>query len=101
MLGNLLENAVRHARTRVRMVARAEPGAVEIDVEDDGPGVPEERRSAILERGARLDEAGPGGGLGLAIVKDVLEAYGGTLSLGQAELGGLRARLRVPDSGAA
>ncbi|HEY7607654.1 MAG TPA: HAMP domain-containing sensor histidine kinase [Alphaproteobacteria bacterium] len=100
-LGNLLENAVRHARARVRVTARSAPGAVEIDVEDDGPGVPEERRAAIMERGTRLDEAGPGGGLGLAIVKDVLEAYGGTLSLGRAELGGLRARLRVPDPGAA
>jgi signal transduction histidine kinase len=101
VIGNLLDNAVRHARARVRVAARAAPGAVEIDIGDDGPGVPATARSAILERGMRLDGAGLGSGLGLAIVKDVLDAYGGTLALGESELGGLRARIRVPRAAAA
>lgn len=97
VMGNLLENAVRHARARVRVAARDVPGFLEIDIDDDGPGVPESLRPAIVERGARLDETG--GGLGLAIVKDVLDAYGGTLALGEAALGGLRARVRIPSAG--
>jgi signal transduction histidine kinase len=96
VMGNLLENAVRHARARVRVDAREVPGFIEIDVSDDGPGVPESLRPAITARGARLDEAGPGAGLGLAIVKDVLDAYGGSLTLGKADLGGLRATVRIP-----
>jgi signal transduction histidine kinase len=101
VIGNLLENGVRYARARVRVAARPVAGAIEIDIEDDGPGVPEALRPAILERGARLDRAGPGGGLGLAIVKDVLDAYGGSLTLGQADLGGLRVRVRIPRPDAA
>ncbi len=96
VMGNLLENAVRHARTRVRVEAREVPGYLEIEVGDDGPGVPESLRAAIAERGARLDEAGPRTGLGLAIVRDVLDAYDGSLMLGESGLGGLRARVRVP-----
>lgn len=99
VMGNLLENAVRHARARVRVDAREAPGFVEVDVGDDGPGVPEGLRLAITERGGRLDESGPGAGLGLAIVRDVLDAYGGSLTLGEAELGGLRACVRIPRDG--
>lgn len=96
VLGNLLENAARHAAARVRINAgaAAEPFIV---IEDDGPGIAPEQRARMLERGARLDQRGDGAGLGLAIVQDVLAAYGWRLALGPSELGGLKVTL-VPDT---
>lgn len=91
VLGNLLENATRHARKRVRIVAPAQPDALAIVVEDDGPGIPPAWRSSMLARGIRLDERGDGAGLGLAIVQEVLDAYGWTLRLDASPLGGLKA----------
>lgn len=90
VLGNLLENAARHAAGRVRITvdAAAGPG---IAVEDDGPGIAPAERARMLQRGARLDERGDGAGLGLAIVQDVLSAYGWQLELTGSDLGGLKA----------
>ena len=88
VLGNLIDNAARHARTRVRIGCRDDG---QIFVEDDGQGVAEADRSKALERGKRLDEKGDGTGLGLAIVQEVLEAYGRKLTLEASSLGGLRA----------
>ena len=90
-LGNLLENATRHARNRVRIAAAAD--GREIAVEDDGAGIAEAVRPMVLARGGRLDQRG-GAGLGLAIVQDVVEAYGWTLRLDTSELGGLRATIQ-------
>jgi signal transduction histidine kinase len=95
VMGNLLENATRHAKSRVRVAARETAAGLVIDVEDDGPGIAAELRSTALARGARLDERGEGAGLGLAIVQDVLEAYGWTLTLDRSQLGGLRASCRA------
>jgi len=89
VLGNLLENAARHAKREVRIGADA--AKPEITIEDDGPGIAPAQRSRVLERGARLDERGEGAGLGLAIVQDVLSAYGWQLALADSELGGLKA----------
>ncbi|TQF26627.1 histidine kinase [Bradyrhizobium sp. UNPF46] len=94
VLGNLLENAARHAKHQVRIGADAAKPA--ITVEDDGPGIAPAERSRVLERGARLDERGEGAGLGLAIVQDVLSAYGWRLVLAESELGGLKA-IVTPD----
>jgi signal transduction histidine kinase len=70
---------------------------IDILVEDDGPGIPEQQREAIFQRGARLDTDKPGTGLGLAIVRDVAEIYGGRITLEESEdLGGLLARLSLP-----
>lgn len=88
VLGNLIENAARHARTRVRIGARADG---HVFIEDDGPGIPEGLRAAVLERGKQLDQRSDGAGLGLSIVQDVLEAYGRNLVLETSELGGLLA----------
>jgi signal transduction histidine kinase len=72
-------------------------GSVDIIVEDDGRGIPDEQREAIFQRGARLDTDKPGTGLGLAIVRDVAEIYGGSITLEESEdLGGLLARLTLP-----
>jgi signal transduction histidine kinase len=96
MLGNLLDNACKWARARVVATAEAVDERLMVVVEDDGPGLPPERRSEVMQRGRRLDERVPGSGLGLSIVVDIAELYGGALSLHEAASGGLRARLELP-----
>ncbi len=96
MLGNLLDNACKWARSGVEVAAGDQDGQIVVRVEDDGPGLPPEERARVLERGRRLDERVPGSGLGLAIVADVAEIYGGSIVLEAAPTGGLRARLTLP-----
>jgi signal transduction histidine kinase len=96
MLGNLLDNACKWARTRVTVAASPVAGGYAIIVEDDGPGIDPALRNAVLQRGVRADEAAPGSGLGLAIVRDLAELYGGSVSLESAAGIGLRARLTLP-----
>ena len=97
MLGNLIENAAKYGGGRVFVTVTTTPECVEIEVEDDGPGIPEDERAGIFDRGARLDLGKPGTGLGLAIVRDVAEIYGGSIHLEESEdLGGLLARLKLP-----
>lgn len=97
MLGNLIENAAKYGGGSVfATVSRVGP-MVEILVEDDGLGIPEEDRTRIFDRGVRLDSGKPGTGLGLAIVRDVAEIYGGSIGMEESEdLGGLLMRLRLP-----
>jgi signal transduction histidine kinase len=96
IFGNLGENAVKWAASRVRIAGRKEDGAVTLFVEDDGTGIPDDQVGTVLARGGRLDEAQPGSGMGLAIVADLAEAYGGTLTIGRSPLGGLSAEARFP-----
>jgi signal transduction histidine kinase len=96
MLGNLLDNACRWARSRVVVTAAADAGRVLIAVDDDGPGLDQPMRDAVLRRGVRADESDAGSGLGLAIVRDLVELYGGSITLHASALGGLRAELRLP-----
>jgi len=97
MLGNLIENAAKYGHGRVFVTVKTTADCVEIEVEDDGPGIPEEERLSIFDRGARLDTGKPGTGLGLAIVRDVAQIYGGSVHLEESEdLGGLLARLKLP-----
>ncbi len=98
MLGNLVENAAKYGGGRVFVTVEPKGKMIDILVEDDGPGIPEDRRGELFTRGARLDTTGkPGTGLGLAIVRDVAEIYGGTIHLEESEdLGGLLARLSLP-----
>jgi len=91
VLGNLLENAVRHATGFVRTTT--DEAALSIVIEDDGQGIDPSHISRVLERGARLDERGGAAGLGLAIVQDVLDAYGWGVDLSGSELGGLKAAI--------
>lgn len=93
VLGNLLENAVRHARSRVRVAGFGEGTRLRIAIEDDGPGISESARPMMLQRGQRLDLRGQGAGLGLSIIQDVLDAYGWTILLETSELGGLKATI--------
>ncbi len=102
MLGNLIDNAGKWATGTVRIeVARGEDLAPERPsilflIDDDGPGLPKERRSEATRRGRRLDETKPGSGLGLSIVVDLAQLYGGNLVLDDSPLGGLRAQLTLP-----
>lgn len=91
VLGNLIENAARHAGGRVRITADGDRPSVV--VEDDGEGIPPAHLSRVFQRGIRLDERGGTAGLGLAIVQDVLDAYGWRLQLSISELGGLKAAI--------
>ncbi|MFN3720800.1 MAG: ATP-binding protein [Rhizobium rhizophilum] len=106
VVGNLLENAARFARTkvvtRVVMTTREDDltdgrrGWIEVVVEDDGPGLAPEQIGEALKRGRRLDESKPGTGLGLSIVKEISGEYQGTFGLSRAGIGGLRAQLILP-----
>jgi signal transduction histidine kinase len=96
MLGNLVDNACKWARTRVEIRSTIDNGHVVTTVDDDGPGLDPSLRETVLQRGVRADEAAPGSGLGLAIVADLVEVYGGSIALTSSPLGGLRAELRLP-----
>jgi signal transduction histidine kinase len=99
-LVNLVDNAVRHARTSVEVEAAATAGGVLVAVRDDGAGIPETERDRVFERFTRLDEARDrdegGSGLGLAIVRELVRAHGGEVRLGDAPGGGLRVELTLP-----
>jgi signal transduction histidine kinase len=103
MAGNLVDNACKWAATRVFIEVLAEPPAgpgagpmLRIIVDDDGRGLSAAERAQVSRRGQRLDESKPGSGLGLSIVVDLAALYGGSLSLGPAPIGGLRAELLLP-----
>jgi signal transduction histidine kinase len=96
MLGNLLDNACKWARSTVQVQSEARDGVVAVSVDDDGPGLAPELRIEVLRRGVRADEQSPGSGLGLAIVRDLAGLYGGAIALEQSPGGGVRAVLRLP-----
>jgi signal transduction histidine kinase len=96
MLGNLLDNACKWAKSQVAVEAAPMGAAIVITVDDDGPGLAAPLRTVVLQRGVRADEAAPGSGLGLAIVRDLAELYGGSISLCDSPRGGLQARLVLP-----
>ncbi len=100
MLGNLLDNACKWGKSRVRLESSEALGLVSILVDDDGPGLPADLREKVLQRGVRADEAAPGSGLGLAIVRELAELHGGSISLDTSPLGGVRARLTLPSCAA-
>ena len=96
-LDNLVGNALRHAE-RVRISAEGRGEDVLIHVDDDGPGIPRERRAEAMRPFTRLDPArhAAGTGLGLSIVGDIARGHGGALRLGDSPLGGLRATISLP-----
>jgi signal transduction histidine kinase len=99
MLGNLLDNACRSARSAVSVKASRDGRSLRIHVDDDGPGIAPEQRAVVLQRGVRLDESRDGSGLGLAIVVDLARLYGGDVTLDRADAGGLSVRLSLPAAG--
>ncbi len=100
--GNLLENAQKWAKSKVDVRAhRAENGSVVLRIEDDGPGVSEDKFKTMLKRGRQLDETVSGSGLGLAIVSDMLSAYQYRMEPYQSAIGGLGMRLMLRSEAAA
>jgi signal transduction histidine kinase len=106
-VGNLLENAARHAERKVRVAANEAPADVkgidpvrrswvELVVEDDGPGLEPDQIREAMKRGRRLDESKPGTGLGLSIVSEITNEYQGRLELSRGVWGGLKASLILP-----
>lgn len=102
LAGNLLDNACKWCRRQVEISVRpAAEGTgrntgIVLTVADDGPGIPEEASSLLLERGMRLDENAPGHGIGLAIVKDIAASYGGTVEVSRSDRGGAKITVTIP-----
>ena len=96
LAGNLLDNACKWCKSKVRLTVRplegnnAGSGAMRMQVCDDGPGIPEEVAEQLLQRGMRLDESAPGHGIGLAVVRDIAANYGGEISIASSDWGGAR-----------
>ena len=99
ILGNVLDNACKWARTRARVRIDTLDGShtLRLRVEDDGPGIPADRLDAVLDRGVRADSATEGHGIGLAVVREiVVEVYGGRIEVGSGALGGAAVEIRLP-----
>lgn len=96
LLGNLLDNACKWSRKIVRLNLHRVEDQLSIQVDDDGPGIPQDKLQKVLERGERLDESVKGDGLGLAIVGDKVAAYQGALGFASNEEGGLSVRILLP-----
>jgi two-component system sensor histidine kinase PhoQ len=101
LLGNLLDNACKWAKSRVRVAALVDGWAdsrraLDIVIEDDGRGIAEADRARVLQRGGRVDESTPGHGIGLSMVHETVELYGGSMRIDASELGGARFELKLP-----
>ncbi len=103
VLGNLLENAFRLCLCQVSLACHAYAIESEDDrfflefiIEDDGPGIPKDKRKHVLERGVRADSLTPGQGIGLAVAMDIIDSYGGQLAIEESRLGGALFRLQLP-----
>ena len=96
MLGNLIDNASKWARSRIEIQVSDESGKLRVSIDDDGKGIAETERDHVLKRGVRADEQVPGTGLGLAITADLARMYGGDLVLAKSSLGGLQVSLILP-----
>jgi two-component system, OmpR family, sensor histidine kinase PhoQ len=96
VLGNLLDNAWKWCRGRVRVVAAVEARTLTLTVEDDGPGIADADAERVLQRGARADQSVPGHGIGLAVVRDIVAAYDGDIRIARSALGGSAVTLTLP-----
>lgn len=96
LIGNLLDNAYKWCRARVRVQAIRDAHGLQLLVEDDGPGIGPDQADQLLQRGARADESIPGHGIGLAVVREITQAYDGSLTIDRSRLGGALVRIRMP-----
>jgi two-component system, OmpR family, osmolarity sensor histidine kinase EnvZ len=98
-LANLLANATTYGNS-AEVAARRVGGNIEVTVEDDGPGIPADRREDVFRPFFRLEDSRNretgGVGLGLSIARDVIHGHGGSIALEDSPLGGLRVRIRLP-----
>jgi signal transduction histidine kinase len=100
VLRNLVDNAARHARSRVSISLTTNDGLVELSVDDDGHGIAPEQRADVFDRFVRLDEARArdegGAGLGLSIVREIVELHGGSVAVSDSPEGGARFLVTLP-----
>ena len=96
LFGNLLENAYKHARARIVVKVRKTAEHLQIRIEDDGPGIPVDDATRLLQRGQRADQRHAGEGIGLAVVNEIVSQYDGELSIGRATLGGAMIEVALP-----
>jgi two-component system osmolarity sensor histidine kinase EnvZ len=98
--GNIIENAARYTKTTIKLTEMDSIDETTILIEDDGPGIPDDKKADALRPFVRLDDARAsdtgGTGLGLSIAKTTIENHGGQLFLENSELGGLRVRIVLP-----
>ena len=105
LVRNLIDNAMAHAQYRVTIALRRESGGAVLTVDDDGPGIPTDQRTAVFDRFTRLDHARTrshqgGTGLGLAIVADIARVHAGTVEVDESPQGGARFVVRLPTTAA-
>jgi two-component system sensor histidine kinase PhoQ len=98
ILGNVIDNACKAASTKVNINIVGSDNTLTMQVEDDGPGIPENKRIQLLERGTRLDSYKEGQGIGMAVVADLVSAYQGQLEISQSDLGGAKLTLVFPNN---
>ncbi|GGY61666.1 two-component sensor histidine kinase [Cellvibrio zantedeschiae] len=96
VIGNITENAFKYGKSRVHVRSETRDKQLLINISDDGPGVPAEQQTRILERGHRLDTSLPGQGIGLSVAADIIHSYGGKLHVGRSSLGGAEFQLVLP-----
>jgi two-component system sensor histidine kinase PhoQ len=96
ILGNVLDNACKAAAKQVTLSVLTSLNKLQIHIEDDGPGIPKNKREQLLERGTRLDSYKEGQGIGMAVVADLVCAYQGQLEIKQSDLGGAKITLLFP-----
>ncbi len=97
----MLDNACKWCKSRVRLTVTIDKYTfsrerLKLVIEDDGPGVSEDDRLRVGQRGVRTDENVPGHGIGLSMVQETIDMYGGSLSIDASPLGGARFSLRLP-----
>lgn len=101
IVGNLMDNSFKFTRSVVRLTAdrivspAARRDGLRLIIEDDGPGIPLDKRAKVLERGARLDERVSGQGIGLSVVRELVELHGGTIVIDSSALGGARIEVKI------
>lgn len=96
LCGNVLDNACKAAKSKVLVSASTNGQWLEISIEDDGPGIPEDKKVMLLERGTRLDSYSEGHGIGMALVADLVSIYEGRLQIEDSELGGANIIVSFP-----
>jgi two-component system sensor histidine kinase PhoQ len=96
ILGNVIDNACKAAAKQVRLSVLTNQSKLQIHIDDDGPGIPKDKREQLLERGTRLDSYKEGQGIGMAVVTDLVSAYQGQLEIKQSDLGGAKVILIFP-----
>ncbi len=101
ILGNLMDNAYKYCRSRVRVTTASRRRRLVITIADDGRGITPEEAGTLFQRGRRADESVPGQGIGLAVVRETVELYEGTLQLDRSDLGGAQLTVELPRAGPA